>query len=206
MTYGKSEQNTAQFDIDDVSLCVAAQAGDAIATEQIVHRYSRLVKTYARPFFLSGADGEDLIQEGMLGLLRAIRQFDIARGVPFEVFARLCIQHQLSSAIRAANAHKHEPLNHSVFMKKPLFDDNAEPHTVVDKPISNPESLVIGMEEQQERIDCLLRLLSIFEAKVLRLYLSGWSYSEMATQLHKSVKAVDNAIQRIRRKSANLLS
>lgn len=186
----------------DEALCARARLGDSRATEQIVHRYSRLVKTCARPYFLDGADGEDLIQEGMIGLLAAVQSFDTARGVPFEAYARLCITRKIFSAVRAAAALKHEPLNHSVSIEKPLFDDNAEPRPQVTEPTSDPESLVIGMEEQEERITKLLSLLSVFEAKVLKLFLEGLSYEEMAQTLGKPIKSVDNAIQRIRRKSA----
>ncbi len=149
-----------------------------------------------------GADTEDLVQEGMIGLLKAIQSFDAERGVPFEAFARVCITRQIYSAVRSAASYKHMILNHSIGIEKPLFDDNAEPHISVEKSISDPESLVIGMEEQQERMHTLLQSLSIFEAKVLRLYLQGCSYQEMTEILQKPLKSVDNAIQRIRRKSA----
>lgn len=190
--------------IPDEALCTAAQSGDAGAMEQIVYRYTKLVKTIARPCFLAGGDGEDLLQEGMIGLLYAVRRFNPDMEVPFGAYAKLCISRRIYSAVRAANAHKHEFLNRSISIEKPLFDDNAEPHTPVEKPISNPESLVIGMEEQKERRARLFRSLSIFEAKVLKLYLAGYSYAEMAEKLAVSVKAVDNAIQRIRRKSATI--
>ncbi|MCB6366909.1 sigma-70 family RNA polymerase sigma factor [Intestinibacillus massiliensis] len=202
MKYGNDSSNEANCLPEEALLCKAASLGDNDAMEQLVHRYSRLVKTCARPYFLAGADGEDLIQEGMVGLLRAIREYDASKSVPFEAFARLCITRRLYSAVRAAASHKHEMLNHSISIEKPLFDDNAEPRPQVAEPISDPESLVIGMEEHRERLKQLLGSLSIFEAKVLRLYLDGYSYEEMAGRLDKPIKSVDNAIQRIRRKSA----
>lgn len=200
MTYGNAFDSAPER--SDEALCTAARKGDGRATEQLVHRYSRLVKTCARPYFISGADGEDLIQEGMIGLLGAVQSFDAALGVPFEAYARLCVTRKIYSAVRAASAQKHEPLNHSISIEKPLFDDNAEPRPQVTEPTSDPESLVIGMEEQRERLDRLLGLLSVFEAKVLTLFLDGLSYEEMAQALGKPIKSVDNAIQRIRRKSA----
>lgn len=201
MTYGNALFPTS---MSDVELCVAAQTGDMRATEQLVHRYSRLVKTCARPCFLEGADAEDLIQEGMVGLLAAVHHYDPQRGIPFEAYARLCITRKIYSAVRAASALKHVPLSASISIEKPLFEDNAEPRPQVTEPTSDPESLVIGMEEQKERIERLLGLLSVFEAKVLNLFLKGLSYEEMAQTLGKPVKSVDNAIQRIRRKSAEI--
>lgn len=195
------DENEFQSNPDKI-LCFAARKGEQSAMEQLIHRYTRLVKTCARPYFLAGADGEDLLQEGMIGLLGAIQAFDPERGVPFEAFARLCVTRRIYSAVRSAAAHRNDPLNQFIPIEKPLFDDNAEPRPQVTEPTSDPESLVIGMEEQRERLDRLLGLLSVFEAKVLTLFLDGLSYEEMATALGKPIKSVDNAIQRIRRKSA----
>lgn len=204
MTYGNVLPQAPEANDSDAALCVASRQGDSRAIEQIVHRYSRMVKTCARPYFLDGADGEDLIQEGMIGLLSAVQSFDINRNVPFAAYARLCITRKIFSAVRAASAQKHELLNRSISIEKPLFDDNAEPRPQVTEPTSDPESLVIGMEEQKERLEQLLGLLSVFEAKVLKLFLDGLSYEEMARFLGKPLKSVDNAIQRIRRKSATI--
>ena len=186
----------------DEALCRQAQQGDGRAAEELVKRYTRLVKTCARPYFLAGADEEDLLQEGMLGLMRAIREFDAARGAPFGAFARLCVTRRIYSAVRAAASPRHDPLNHSMSIDRPLFEDLAESHTRVTAPMSDPESLVIGNEERAELMKRLYSLLSEFEAKVLTLFLDGLSYQEMSDQLKKPVKSVDNAIQRIKRKSA----
>ena len=204
MKYENDDYSNQFNSVGDIDLCCAAHNGDESAMEVLVHRYSRLVKTCARPYFLAGADGEDLIQEGMIGLIRAVREFDSEREVPFEAFARLCVTRKIYSAVRAASASKHEMLNHSISIEKPLFDDNAESRSPVAEPVSDPESLVIGIEEQKERINRLLSSLSVFEAKVLRLYLDGYSYDEMAVLLKRPFKSVDNAIQRIRRKSATI--
>jgi len=187
---------------NDAALCRKSRDGDGMASEILVKRYSRLVKTCARPYFLMGADAEDLLQEGMLGLMQAIRDYDEKRGTPFSAYARVCVTRKVYSAVRSALAHKHDPLNHFVPYDLSLFDDLAEPHIQSAASSSDPEALVIGNEERKELINRLYRLLSEFEAKVLSLYLEGYSYEEMSRRLGKSVKSVDNAIQRIKRKSA----
>lgn len=188
-------------DRTDEQLCAAAQQGDRTAEEQLVTRYFGVVKACARPYFLAGGDGEDLIQEGMLGLLKAVRAFDVSRGVPFEAFARMCITRRVYTAVSAASAEKHELLNHSENLAKaPLFDENSQAMHAA----SDPVSFVIGMEEHREMQRKLLSSLSAFEARVLTLYLDGCSYEEMAAEVGKPVKSVDNAIQRIRRKASAL--
>ena len=188
--------------LSDEALCRLAQQGKGTAAEDLVKRYTRLVKTCARPYFLVGADAEDLIQEGMLGLMKAIREFDGTKGAPFGAFARLCVMRNIFSAVRTAASLKHDPLNRSVSIDRPLFEDLAESHNRVTAPMGDPESLVIGNEEREELIRQLYALLSEFEAKVLTLFLDGLSYEEMSETLRKPVKSVDNAIQRIKRKSA----
>ncbi|MDO5548159.1 MAG: sigma-70 family RNA polymerase sigma factor [Eubacteriales bacterium] len=182
-------------------LCAKAQAGDRAAEEVLAVRCSHLVKSCARPYFLIGADSEDLIQEGMLGLLKAIRSFDAVRGVPFEAYARTCITSRIYSAVRSAAADKHKPLNNSESIsQKSLIDDSHELSASLS--VSDPALLVIHIEEQQERLQHLEDQLSPFEKRVLQLFLAGLSYQDMAEQLGKPVKSVDNAVQRIRRKAA----
>ncbi len=202
MIHEKQRMETHTFQQEDMSLCTAARAGDSHAMEQLMHQYARLVKACTRPYFLNGADGEDLTQEGMIALWLAVQSFNASMHVPFEAYARLCINRKIYSAVRAASAKKHQPLNNSISIEKPLFDNNASSRPQVAEPTSDPEILVIGMEEQQERVQALLGVLSTFEAKVLNLFLDGLSYEEMAKILEKPLKSVDNAIQRIRRKSA----
>ena len=165
--------------IPDEKLCRLARQGDGPAMENLIRRYTRLVKTCARPYFLAGADAEDLMQEGMLGLLNAVREYDESKGAPFGAFARLCITRKIYSAVKAAASLKHDPLNHSMSIDRPLFEDLAESHTRVTAPIGDPESLVIGNEEREERTRQLYSLLSEFEANVLTLFLDGLSYEEM---------------------------
>ena len=121
-----NESTLLSPEMSDETLCRLAQQSNGSAAEDLVKRYTRLVKTCARPFFLAGADAEDVIQEGMLGLMKAIREFDSTKGVPFNVFARLCIQRKIYSATRSASALKHRPLNQSMSLDRPLFEDLSE--------------------------------------------------------------------------------
>ncbi len=177
--------------LSDEDLCFLATQGDAGAEETLILRYGRTVRSCARPLFLVGGDSEDLIQEGMLGLLDAIRQFDPDRDASFHTFAEVCVRNRLRSAVRADARSKNRPLNSSVSL------DEAEGESVV--PLS-PEEMMIDQESRQER----LARLSPFENQVLSLYLTGVSYEDIGQRLQKSAKSVDNAVQRIRRKLARL--
>ena len=181
-----------------------AQAQDYDAMDALMQRYKGIVRKRARSLFIIGGDQDDLMQEGMLGLLNAVREYDESKGAPFGAFARLCITRKIYSAVKAAASLKHDPLNQSMSIDRPLFEDLAESHTRVTAPIGDPESLVIGNEEREERTRQLYSLLSEFEANVLTLFLDGLSYEEMAETLGKPVKSVENAIQRIKRKSAKI--
>ena len=183
------------LDQTEEELLLAARAGGREAGDLLVRRYFRLVKSCARPYFLVGADADDLIQE-----------FDPARGVPFHQFARVCVSRALISAVRSSLASKHSVLNDAVPLEKPLFEDIAQTAPQETGPAADPEALVIGMEAREELLEQLGRLLSDFEGKVLSLFLDGYSYEEMAAKLGRPVKSVDNAVQRIRRKSAQLLN
>lgn len=184
----------------DETLCFLAASGDRIAEEVLVMRYNRLVRICARPFFLVGGDSEDLIQEGMFGLLKAIREFDPERDVTFRTFAEVCIRNRIRSAITAASRGKHAPLNESISLENDI--DNGVPSAAQ----IGPEELLIGREEYLERIESLKVQLSRFESTVLDSYLHGLSYQEIAEQLHRPRKSVDNAVQRIRKKVAQHFS
>lgn len=185
----------AQF--SDEQLCDLVRQGSAEAEDELVGRYSRLVRACSRPLFLAGGDSEDLIQEGMVGLLHAVRTYDRDRQALFRTYAEVCIRSRLLSAVRAAGRDKHSPLNHSVSLEAPLFDTGLGLPCVQS---DNPEDVIIDREDWKERISALNDQLSGFEAKILRLYLSGLSYGEIALQMGRSAKSVDNAVQRIRRK------
>ena len=192
-------EHTSLAGRSDEELCLGAAQGDPQAETELVCRYGRLVRACARPLFLAGGDSEDLIQEGMLGLLTAIRGFDPGRHAAFRTYAEICIRSRLHTAVRAAQGGKHAPLNHSVSYEPPLFDGT---NAYLFSSAESPEDVVIGREELRERLEALKGRLSTFEAQILSPYLSGLSCREIAKRLGRSPKSVDNAIQRIRRKTA----
>lgn len=181
----------------DELLCGLAIQGDEAAEETLACRYGWLVKACARPHVLVGGDSEDLIQEGMIGLLSAIRTFRPDRDASFATYARVCIHNRIAMALRSANRDKHIPLNSAL----PLFQ---LPQPAVGP--GDPEDDLINREEREGRWKTIADQLSPFEQRVLRLYLKGLSYGEIAACVGKPLKAVDNAVQRIRRKAARQLS
>lgn len=190
-------------DFSDEKLCRSAAGGDPQAETELVRRYGQVVRACARPLFLAGGDSEDLIQEGMLGLLTAIRGFDPGRDASFRTYAEICIRSRLLTAVRAAQGGKHSPLNHSISFEPPLFDGtDARQFSSVE----SPEDVIIGREELEERLNALKSQLSELEAKILPLYLNGLSCGEIGERVGRSQKSVDNAIQRIRRKVARQFS
>ncbi len=195
--------------MEDEALCALAASGDRQAEESLVVRYNRLVRMCARPYFLAGGDSEDLIQEGMLGLLSAIREYDPGKSASFRTYAEVCVKNRLFSAVKAAARNKHTPLNDSVSISEtPLYGGsgfsfaNGGP----GRRTKDPEEILLNREAFRERMEALVGQLSGFEAGILRLYLNGLSYSEIAAEVNKSPKSVDNAVQRIRRKLAQRAS
>ncbi len=178
---------------NDETLCTLAASGDRIAEEVLVLRYNRLVRICARPYFLTGGDSEDLIQEAMFGLLKAIREFDPERDASFRTFAEVCIRNRIRSVITAAAGGKHMPLNNSV------------PMEALPDIVSSPEESLIDREEDSERLRQLKNRLSPLEKSILPLYLAGLTYEEIGHQLGRQSKSVDNAIQRIRHKGRELI-
>ena len=176
--------------------------GDREAEEVLVERYMRLVRTCARPLFLAGGDNGDLVQEGMLGLLSAIRQFDPNDGTSFRTFAEHCIRMRLYSAIKSASRLKHLPLNNGVSLEQLSEDSPMQLSAIPDVLRCDPEELVLARERTEELYSELAQCLSKLEKQVLDLYLDGLSYREIASLLGKEEKAIDNAVQRIRRKLA----
>lgn len=175
-----------------------------VAEEELVRRYSGLVRSCARPLFLVGGDGEDLIQEGMLGLLQAIREYRADREASFRTFAEVCIRNRLSSTLRAASRDKHTPLNRSVSLDHPFFDSNS--YTSGALILADPEMLIIDRDHVSRLLESTRKQLSEFEAKILGYYLDGLSVKEIAETMGRSPKSVDNAVQRVRRKAARQLS
>ena len=186
--------------LTDEELLVKCGQGNPEAEETLILRYGRIIRSLARPFFLTGGDGEDLIQEGMLGLLNAIRRYDPKEETTFKSFAVLCIRRRLISAIRKAAGTKNVSLDDCLSLESSLFDENQSRND----NLRGPEELLIDREEAQKRYQNLLLLLSAYEQSVLRCFLRGMSYREIAEITKRSEKAVDNAVQRIRRKFENL--
>ena len=176
---------------DDELLALSRQSHDAM--RELILRHTRLVRICARPLFLAGGDNEDLVQEGMIGLLDAIRGYDEHSGASFETFAALCIRRRMISAVRAAAARKHAPLNESV----PL-----EHGALVS---GDPEAEIISRESFRDFMNALGDSLTDREREVLSLYLEGCSYREISRRTGRPLKSVDNAVQRIRRKAAQIL-
>ena len=189
-------------EMDDTMLQSLAFDGDRDAEDALAARYLRLVRICARPLFLAGGDSEDLIQEGMFGLLSAIRQYDPANGAAFRTFAEHCIRNRLLSAVRSASRLKHFPLNDGLSLEQ-LSEDTSLPFAAIPEFFQpSPEELVLARESKEELYSAFRDRLSGLEKKVLDLYLDGLSYQDIANRLGKDGKAVDNAVQRIRRKMA----
>lgn len=193
-------------ELDDNRLQELAAVGDRQAEERLVVKYMRLVRRCSRPFFLVGGAPEDLIQEGMLGLLSAIRQYDPKQNAAFKTYAELCIKNRLLSAVKTDSRLKHNPLNDGVPLDSLLSEESQIPLLAYTELFRRtPEEQVLARENKMELQQSFKRCLSPMERNVLRLYLDGLSYQEIAEQTVKPIKAVDNAIQRIRRKLAQNL-
>ena len=189
-------------DLTDEALCRLAADGDRRAEETLVSRYTRLVRTCARPYFLAGGDSEDLTQEGMLGLLKAVREFDSGKEAAFRTFAEICIRSRLYSALRSAGREKHQVLNQSVSLDTPDFESNSYTSGTTHLAQRDPEDAIIDREHTAALLSGVRKQLSEFEAEILGYYLNGLSCGEIAREVGRSPKSVDNAVQRIRRKAA----
>ena len=201
-----TENQSAPFSaLTDENLCALAKAGDRGAEEILVARYNRLVRTCARPYFLVGGDSEDLTQEGMVGLLKAVREYDGAKEASFRTFAEVCIRNRLYSVLRSAARDKHKVLNQSVSLDTPDFDSNSYTSGSSNLAQRNPEDYMIDREHTAALLSGVRKQLSEFEAKILGYYLDGLSCREIAELVGKAPKSVDNAVQRIRRKVARHL-
>lgn len=187
---------TMYHEQSDERLCALAAEGDRRAEDALISRYTRMVRQLSRPLFLMGGDSEDLIQEGMLGLWKAVRDYESGRGASFRTFAQTCVKNSMITAVRTAAGKHHIPLNDSVPFETLLFDRSEQ------LSVTDPETLYIDREVLQEQLNQFYSKLSGFEAKVLDLFLDGLSYSEIADQVERPTKSVDNAVQRIRRKLA----
>lgn len=189
---------------EDLRLIAKARSGQLHAFEAIVSKYQGFVKLKASSYFMSGGDTDDLVQEGLIGLTKAIRDYRSDREASFRSFAELCITRQIITAIKTASRQKHAPLNTYLSLShSPASHDEGEcslGDILPGSPIHDPLNQVISSEEVESLKDCLGRLLSHLETSVLRLYLEGRSYEQIAEMLECDTKSVDNALQRIKRK------
>lgn len=198
--------------MSDLEIISYVHNGDTLAQDFIINKYKNLVKMKSRAYFIVGADKEDIIQEGMIGLYKAIREFKISKDISFYYFAEICITRQILTAIKSATRQKHIPLNSYLSLNKlnytnetydsqtTLLDD------ILEKRILTPEEQLIDKESREYIEDNMLQSLSAFECRVLSLYLDGNSYIEMARVLDKDEKSIDNALQRIRKKVEKILT
>ncbi|KMY46116.1 RNA polymerase factor sigma-70 [Bacillus sp. FJAT-27916] len=189
--------------LDDELLVDRVQKGDSEALDYLIHKYRNFVRAKARTYFLIGADKEDIVQEGMIGLFKAIRDYREDKLTSFKAFAELCITRQIITAIKTATRQKHIPLNSYVSLDKPIYDEESD-RTLMDVitgvKVMDPEELIINQEEFDYIELKMGELLSDLERKVLSLYLDGQSYQEISEELNRHVKSIDNALQRVKRK------
>lgn len=189
--------------ISDEELVDMVKDGNSESLEYLIHKYKNFVRAKARSYFLIGADREDIVQEGMIGLFKAIRDFRGDKLTSFKAFAELCITRQIITAIKTATRQKHIPLNSYVSLDKPIYDEDSD-RTLLDvicgNRVTDPEELIINQEKFDDIEDKMAQILSDLERQVLALYLDGRSYQEIAIDLDRHVKSIDNALQRVKRK------
>ena len=200
----KNEKNSTKFEIlSDEEIVAQVHLGNTDALDYLITKYRIFVKAKARSYFLIGADKEDIIQEGMIGLYKAIRDFKGDKLSSFRAFAELCVTRQIITAIKTATRQKHIPLNSYVSLDKPIYDEESE-RTLLDVitgPVAeDPENLMINREEYSNLEGKMTEVLSQLEQQVLALYLEGRSYNEISELLNRHVKSIDNALQRVKKK------
>ena len=196
--------------VDDDQIIAWTKENDPDAMDYLMRKYRGMVKQEARKMYLIGSDEEDLIQEGMIGLLQAIRAYESEQEASFASFARLCVRRQMYSAVTASNRKKHQPLNTYISFHEPVFvesfegngymEQTIEDTIYADEKVTNPEKIILDREQADMIESVIVERLTPYEKKVLNLYLEGQSYEDIASELNRTRKAIDNAIQRIRRK------
>lgn len=188
---------------DDEELIYLASQGDLVAEECLINKFKKLVKIKARSYFLIGADTEDIIQEGMIGLYKAVRNYQFKKLSSFKAFAELCITRQIITAIKSATRQKHIPLNSYISLNRPIYNEDSD-RTLLDIvdniSINDPQDLFLNDEKLNNLKVRIKRILSDLERDVLESYLDAKSYQEIAVDLGRHVKSIDNALQRIKRK------
>ncbi|WP_443082218.1 RNA polymerase sporulation sigma factor SigH [Terrisporobacter sp.] len=193
----------------DEVVAVEAKDGNKRAQDYLISKYEKFVKSKAKSYFLIGADKEDIYQEGMIGLYKAIRDFKVDRLTSFRAFAEICVTRQIITAIKTATRQKHIPLNTYVSLNKPIYEEESD-RTLLDVisgiKITDPEELVIDQEQMELIQREMTKVLSELELEVLHSYLDGKSYQEIACDLDRHAKSIDNALQRVKRKLEKCLS
>ena len=187
----------------DEEIALLARDGDEAALEVLLNKYKNFVRSKARSYFLIGADHEDIVQEGMIGLFKAVRDFREDKLASFRAFAELCVTRQIITAIKTATRQKHIPLNSYVSLNRPIYDEESD-RTLMDVlsevQMAGPEELLISQEDYSSVENRISEVLSDLEMEVLNSYLEGKSYQEIAEDLGRHVKSIDNALQRVKRK------
>ena len=203
-TVMQNDPNDAFAKMTDEEIVLESQQHDnVVAQEYLLHKYRNFVRAKARSYFLIGAEREDIIQEGMIGLYKAIRDFRADKQASFRAFAELCVTRQIITAIKTATRQKHIPLNSYVSLNKPIYEEDSD-RTLLDVisgvKVANPEDMIISREEFSDIESKMNDILSDLEWKVLMSYLDGKSYQEIAAELGRHIKSIDNALQRVKRK------
>ncbi len=211
MVFGLHENfDTQNFKtMDDEVVVELAKSDNPRALEYIISKYKSFVRTKARAYFLVGADNDDIVQEGMIGLYKAIRDYDKGKLTSFRSFAEICITRQIITAIKSATRQKHIPLNFYVSLNKPVYEEESE-RTLEDMISGNkatdPMELFIGREDMDIMESKIGEILSELEMEVLMSYIDGKTYQEIAEDLNRDVKSIDNALQRVKRKLERYLT
>lgn len=190
-------------DKEDEEVVLEAKEGNKLAQNYLINKYENFVKSKAKSYFLIGADKEDIYQEGMIGLYKAIRDYNPEKLASFKAFAELCVTRQIITAIKTATRQKHIPLNTYISLNKPIYEEESD-RTLLDIlstiKVSDPEELIISQEEVSKIESEIGEVLSSLEMEVLMSYLDGKSYQEIACDLDRHAKSIDNALQRVKRK------
>ncbi|RYL89917.1 RNA polymerase sporulation sigma factor SigH [Sporolactobacillus sp. THM7-4] len=209
MSCDSIKTDTAMFrSLDDEKVLKVVHDGNSEALEYLIFKYRNFVRAKAKAYFLIGAEREDIIQEGMIGLYKAIRDYKGDKPASFKAFAELCITRQMITAVKTATRQKHIPLNSYISLDKPIYDEESDRtllDVVCETRTSNPETLMISREEFDDIEEKLSKILSDLERKVLSQYLDGRSYQEISADLKRHVKSIDNALQRVKRKLEHYL-
>lgn len=196
-------------ELEDEEVVKYVHEGEVQALDYLINKYRSFVRAKARTYFLIGADREDIVQEGMIGLYKAIRDFQSDKLSSFKAFAELCVTRQIITAIKTATRQKHIPLNSYVSLDKPIYDEESDRtllDVIAEHDTSDPEKLMVDREKYVDMEGKMEELLSELEREVLHLYLDGQSYQEISLQLNRHVKSIDNALQRVKRKLERHLS